>query len=103
MKALSIVLHPGLIVLDEEDHIILFNPKAEEIFGIRNSLVSGRSLNSALPDLQEHLKKVAEMPPFIDIPHQKTNGVKIYLRLSVSPLRYLSDERGWQNSCFFKM
>ena len=84
----------GLIVLDEEDHIILFNPTAEEILGIRNSLVSGRSLNSALPDLHEHLRKESKMPPFVDIPYQKTNGVKIYLRLSVSPLRYLSDERG---------
>ena len=90
----------GLIVLNEENHIILFNPAAEEIFGIRNSLVSGRPLNSALPDLQEHFKKMSEMlpflkvPPFIDIPYRKTNGIEIYLRLSVSPLLYLSDERG---------
>ena len=90
----------GLIVLDEEDRIILFNPAAEEILGVRNRLISGRPLNSALPDLQEHFLKISEIrlsrkvPPFIDIPYQKTNGIEIYLRLSVSPLRYLSDEMG---------
>lgn len=90
----------GLIVLDEEDHIILFNPTAEKILGIRNSQVSGRLLESALPDLHEHFKIASKMrsslkmTPFIDIPYQKTDSTKIYLRLSVSPLRYLSNESG---------
>ncbi|MCG6878489.1 MAG: PAS domain S-box protein, partial [Deltaproteobacteria bacterium] len=90
----------GLIALDEEDHIILFNPTAEEILGIRNSQVLGRPLESALPDLHEHFKNVSKMRsslkmiPFIDIPYRKTDSTNIYLRLSVSPLRYLSNESG---------
>ncbi len=90
----------GLIVLDDKERVILFNPTAEEILGIRSHQIAGLAMGSALPTLQEHFHRVSKMrpsvniPPFMDIPYQNPDGEKIYLRLSVSPLRYVSTEKG---------
>jgi two-component system sensor histidine kinase PilS (NtrC family) len=40
------------------------------------------------------MRSSLKMVPFIDIPYRKTDSTNIYLRLSVSPLRYLSNESG---------
>jgi len=91
----------GLIVLDGTERVILFNPTAEKILGVQSNQVSGLSLGSALPMLREYFQSIvklrssANMPPFIDVSYQKPDGVNIYLRLSISPLRYIStDEEG---------
>ena len=90
----------GLIVLDNKERVILFNPTAEKILGVHTHQVSGLSLASSLPALRQQVKSVAQMrplvnmPPFMDILHQKPDGTKIYIRLSISPLRYLSTEKG---------
>ncbi|MBT4048288.1 MAG: PAS domain-containing sensor histidine kinase, partial [Nitrospina sp.] len=40
------------------------------------------------------MRPLVNMPPFMDILHQKPDDTKIYIRLSISPLRYLSTEKG---------
>ncbi|MBW2708712.1 MAG: PAS domain S-box protein [Deltaproteobacteria bacterium] len=90
----------GLIVLDDKERLILFNPTAEKTLGVHAQQASGLSLAAAFPALQQHIQSVAQMrplvnmPPFMDILYQKPDGAKIYLRLSISPLRYLSTEKG---------
>jgi len=90
----------GLIVLDEEERVILFNPTAEKILDVHSDQFSGLTLASALPALEAHFQRVAKIrpsvntPPFMDMPYQKPNGGKIYLRLSISPLRYGSTDKG---------
>ena len=90
----------GLIVLDEKECVILFNPTAGKILGVHTHQIAGLSLASALPVLREQVQSVAKcrpsvnMPPFVDIPYQTPDGAKIYLRLSISPLRYLSSGKG---------
>lgn len=90
----------GLVVLDDKERVILFNPTAEKILGIHTHQISGLMLASALPALQQPVQGVAEMrssvnmPPFTDILYHKPDGENIYLRLSISPLRYVSTEKG---------
>ena len=90
----------GLIVLDNEERVILFNPTAEKILGIHTHQISRLSLASALPVLRQHVQNIQKIrpsvnvPPFLDFPYQKPDGAKIYLRLSISPLRYLSSGKG---------
>jgi len=86
--------------LDDKERVILFNPTAEKILGIHTHQISGLTLASALPALRKPIQSVAQMdpivnvPPFMDILYRKPDGAKIYLRLSISPLRYLSTEKG---------
>ena len=85
----------GLIALDGQNKIILFNPAAEEIFGIKSSEASGHQIEKALPALKPYLPSLqtgslatAKKPlPFVDLPYLKPNGEKIHLRLSISPLQ----------------
>ena len=90
----------GLIVLDDQERVILFNPTAEKILGIHNHQISRLPLASALPDFRQHVQSVSEMrssiniSPFTDILYRKSDGTEKYLRLSISPLRYLSVEKG---------
>jgi two-component system sensor histidine kinase PilS (NtrC family) len=85
----------GLIALDGQNKIILFNPAAEEIFGIKAFQASGRQIEQALPALKQYLPNLQtpplaaakKPPPFIDLPYLKPNGDKIHLRLSISPLQ----------------
>lgn len=90
----------GLIVLDDKERVILFNPTAEKILGIHTHQISGLTLVSVFPALRQHVQSVAQMrpsvnmSPFMDILYQKPDGTKIYIRVSISPLRYLSTEKG---------
>ncbi len=90
----------GLIVVDDEERVILFNPMAEQILGVYGNQIAGLSLGSVLPAFREHLKGVLKTaaslnsPPFMDVPYRKTDGTSIHLRLSVSPLRHLLSDRG---------
>jgi two-component system, NtrC family, sensor histidine kinase PilS len=90
----------GLIVLDDKEHVILFNPTAGKILGIHAPQISGLPLASALPVFRQYVQSVLKIrpsvniPPFMDIPYQTPDGAKVYLRLSISPLRYLSSGKG---------
>ena len=93
----------GLVVLDAQGNIILFNPAAEKIFGIKSSHVYGRAVTDALPLLGADLplKEVGrssfddQRPVFSDFTCPDPGGRKFYLRLSISPLSLsLGDHKG---------
>ena len=86
----------GLIALENDNKIILFNPAAEEIFGCRASPSFGRRIEEALPSLGDSLRDMQLLPgqgakkppPFIDLPYGRPDGQRIHIRLSFSPLRF---------------
>jgi two-component system sensor histidine kinase PilS (NtrC family) len=92
----------GLVVMNGGNHIVLFNPAAEEIFGMAPSQVTGRSIDQALPFLQKQVPDLTSrdraerrIPPFIDLPYDRPDGETLHLRLSLSPLRLvMGEERG---------
>lgn len=84
----------GLVALDAQDNIILFNPAAEKIFGTKANHVYGRPITEVLSPLKAHLtdKELQPVPLdrnrpiFSDFPYPGPDGKNLYLRLSVSPL-----------------
>jgi len=94
----------GLIVLDDNYKVILFNPSAEKIFGIKADQACGFSLRDTIPPLSDYVdrnkrsapRSSVDRSPFIDIPYESQKGTKTYLRLSISPLIYSSGEQRGQ-------
>ena len=83
----------GLITLDSQYRIILFNPAAEEIFNIKANRAIGSKILDILPFLNSHLgngagfdQKTKKSYPFIDLPYLRPDGKSIFLRFSISPL-----------------
>jgi two-component system sensor histidine kinase PilS (NtrC family) len=83
----------GLMTLDGDGKILLFNPAAEKIFSVRANHVVGKKVLDVLPGLQgiDILKPPLTRDPnrhesFIDFPFVKDVGNRMYLRLSLSPL-----------------
>ncbi|MEW6667234.1 MAG: ATP-binding protein [Thermodesulfobacteriota bacterium] len=84
----------GLITLDSERRILLFNPAAEKIFGIRAGQAFRRRVVEVLPFLAEYpggpmqssSRRPWRTPEFFDIEYLRPDGDKVYLRCSVSPL-----------------
>jgi two-component system, NtrC family, sensor histidine kinase PilS len=84
----------GLITLDGERRILLFNPAAEKIFDIRAGQAFRRSVVEVLPFLAEYpggspessSRKPWRTSEFFDIDYLRPDGKKVYLRCSVSPL-----------------
>lgn len=94
----------GLITLDDQGRVILFNPAAEDILGITNRQAIGRNLGDILPSLRQRLEgsieKFAhggrELNPFIDFYYQRPDETKQFLRCSVSPLTVPEGRYGGQ-------
>ena len=94
----------GLITLDDQQRILLFNPAAEALFGIPTEACTGKGLMEALPFLkgrfgmaeEEGSSHGSKRQNFIDLPYLRPNGEKIFLRGSVSPLRLPGGEPGGQ-------
>ena len=93
----------GLITLDDQNRVILFNPAAEDIFAIRSDQVIGRKMTDILPLLDEYLgdgkgpsrQANKKLRQFIDLPYLRSDGEKIFLRFSISPLRFPDgDQKG---------
>lgn len=82
----------GLITVNDENRIILFNPAAEQTFGIPSSEANGRVLTKVLPFLKEYLESSPPLttrrnqPSFLDVPFQNREGKRLFLRLTSSPL-----------------
>jgi len=84
----------GLITLDGLNRIILFNPAAEEIFGIKAAQAIGERVTDILPFLSNYLddglKRADQdakiLPRFIDLPYMRHDNKRIFIRFSVSPL-----------------
>jgi len=85
----------GLITLDDQGKILLFNPAAEALFGIPSGACTGQRLLEVLPFLKGHTGLgESEWNPyagkhqnFIDLPYLRPSGDEVFLRCSVSPLR----------------
>jgi len=93
----------GLISLDGQDRIILFNPAAENMFGIKAEHVIGIRIADALPFLKEYLYKKVEDKDYanakhdvIDLQYTGNKGKKSYLRFFISPLRIPEGDRKGQ-------
>jgi two-component system sensor histidine kinase PilS (NtrC family) len=84
----------GLITLNDQAGIILFNPAAESIFGISSREAIGRHILDVLPILRGYLnsgdssRDVTTDKPLnmIDLPYLQPHGETMFLRLSISPL-----------------
>jgi len=84
----------GLISLDGQDRIILFNPAAENMFGVKAEHVIGKGITETLPFLKDFLDKKDEGKRYnnrkhgvIDLEYGGNEGKKSYLRFLISPLR----------------
>jgi two-component system sensor histidine kinase PilS (NtrC family) len=94
----------GLITLDDQGSIILFNPAAEEIFGVPAGEAIGKDWKTLMPWLTSHMEKGAGNPwqrrgraqNFIDVPFVRQDGRKLFLRCSVSPLSHPDGGQGGQ-------
>jgi len=94
----------GLITLDDEGRILLFNPAAEALFGMPSSACIGQRLLEVLPFLNGHVRPSAEEmnppsgkgkhPSFMDLPYLRPSGEEVFLRCSVSPLSSPDGSRG---------
>ena len=84
----------GLITLDGLNRIILFNPAAEEIFGIKAAQAIGARVTDVLPFLSDYLDnglKSSHQDPirlsgFIDLPYMRYDDKRMFIRFSISPL-----------------
>ncbi len=85
----------GLITLDGQGKIILFNQAAEELFDIHAAQAIGRRITDILPFLSGHLEsrekdpnKDSQNPPgFIDLQYINSRDKKLSLRFFISPLK----------------
>ena len=93
----------GLITIDAEKRVILFNPSAENIFSIKAGEAIGRNILDILPFMKEYLDRGSKHadqderkpPGFIDFPFTRPDGKRTFLRYSLSPLRLLDgDQKG---------
>jgi len=94
----------GLITLDGQNRIILFNPAAEDIFGIKANRAIGTKVLDILPFLGDYLETGLKKSYqniknpyafFIDLPYPRSDGKKLSLRFSISPLNLPeADQKG---------
>jgi len=93
----------GLIVLDNHKKIVLFNPAAEKIFGIKANRICGHLIGDTLPLFAEHSNGrkflsaglVEAKSLFPDLTYERSDGTKTDLRLSISPLMHpLGEQQG---------
>jgi two-component system sensor histidine kinase PilS (NtrC family) len=93
----------GLIALDRRHRIILFNPAAEDIFGVKRTDVLGNQAETVFPFLLDHLND-GPLPSshsplkrgrFIDLRYSGDQGNECYLRFCITPFPLPgSDQQG---------
>ncbi len=94
-------INSALLVIDENDRIILFNPAAEGIFGTSSVISMGKKFYEVLrflddsgnPTKNDLLKKIKNFSPFTDLSYEKPDEKLIHLQASVSPLRFPFGDR----------
>lgn len=97
----------GLITLDAQGSILLFNPAAEDIFGLTAGEAIGKNFHTLLPFLNGYLDEASPTPDsirgmagsFIDLPFVRQDGRILFLRCSVSPLH--TPDKGQGGQIFF--
>jgi len=92
-------INAGLIALDDSGSVILFNPAAERIFGIRSEEALGKQIKDVIPlsgtalDHTHEGRQHGLLTPnqlYLDINITRTDGIPLQVRYSLSPLK-LSD------------
>ena len=90
----------GVITIDNQNRVILFNPAAEDIFAVKPGQAIGRQITEILPFVAEYLdgskdsSQQSPAPhPFIDLPYIREDGKRIFLRFSISPLKLPNEEQ----------
>jgi two-component system, NtrC family, sensor histidine kinase PilS len=94
----------GLITLDGQGSIILFNPGAEDIFGLKSGETIGRNLREVMPFLNPYFeedgvtafRRKGRSGSFIDLPFLRQDGANLFLRCSLSPLSLPEGGEGGQ-------
>jgi two-component system sensor histidine kinase PilS (NtrC family) len=94
----------GLITLDSQNRILLFNPAAEDIFSIKSNQAIGCKITDLLPILSKYLGNGTRQPDqdtkksnlFLDLPYVRQDGNRIFLRFSISPLMLPNGDRKGQ-------
>jgi len=84
----------GLIALDGQNKVILYNPAAQEIFGVESDDAIGHNLFEPFAFLEDHLALKGEKlelkketpTSFIDFLYQRPDEKTLFLRLSTTPL-----------------
>ena len=84
----------GLIAVDEQKKIILFNPAAEKIFGLAAVNVAGKRIPDILPSIDGYIPDqpgdgmiiTAKSNSIRDIEYRNKNSDSLSLRFSMSPL-----------------
>ncbi|MBN1849950.1 MAG: PAS domain-containing protein [Deltaproteobacteria bacterium] len=81
----------GLITLDDQNRIILFNPAAEKFFDSPANKMIGKNVVETIPFLKDYIGDHAgalhqDLPRFIDITYQGQGDDSRFIRLSLSPL-----------------
>lgn len=90
----------GVITIDNQNRVILFNPAAEDIFAVKPGQAIGRQITEILPFVSEYLDgskdPTQQSPaphPFIDLPYVREDGKRIFLSFSISPLKLPNEEQ----------
>ncbi|MFH1122524.1 MAG: PAS domain-containing protein, partial [Pseudomonadota bacterium] len=94
----------GLITLDDQSRVILFNPAAEDILGITADQAIGRRMGDILPSLRQNvepgLQRLGQgrrdLDAFIDFQYLRPDERKLFLRCSLSPLSLPEGQYGGQ-------
>lgn len=88
----------GIIALDLDEKVAMWNPAAEQIFGRSKQEVLNRPLSFVLQEKQEEFRALhkrvlqGEACAGVEIRGQKKDGTTIDLSLSTAPLRDATDE-----------
>jgi len=90
-------LTSGLIVLDGQQRMMLFNPAAEKMFRLSAAHVCGRPISECLPQVAQHLSGPSGVgSQLTDMVYPGSDGKEMYVQLSISPFQYAaSDQKGW--------
>ena len=88
----------GLIVLDDNDNIILFNPAAEEMFEKKAYLTFEHSVYEILPSMEKYIRNASRQTEertfknsqVTDLDFSRSDGSMTHLRLYISSLKHLT-------------
>ncbi len=82
----------GVIAVDDNNRIVLFNPASENMFGVKAETVSNKQINNVFPVLFEKLPvfdnpdSLSIKTAFADFVYTTPDNHKRYLRVSSAPL-----------------
>lgn len=79
-------LSSGLLTVDRDNVVIFFNRAAEQITGLSEDSVLGVPLGRVMPEIAELLSQTPSAEIRQEATHVRTDGARVYLGFSISPL-----------------